>query len=59
MAKIYNIGSAPETKISECRPFDVQSIEIETEYSSTYSEILKILREAFYLVDITKIIRKL
>lgn len=59
MAEIYNIGSTPETKIRECRPFDVQSIDLEKEYSSTYSEILKIFREAFCLVDITQIIKKL
>lgn len=58
MAEIYNIGGASENKIREYRSFEAQSIEVENEYSS-YSEILKIFREAFCLVDITQIIRKL
>lgn len=60
MAEYYNIGSSTESKVRECCPFDVQGIELETEYSSsTYSEILKIFREAFSMVDITQIIKKL
>ncbi|WP_156032887.1 hypothetical protein [Prevotella sp. 10(H)] len=59
MGKIYNIGSTSETKINECRPFDTHSLEVEREYSNTYSEILRIFREAFSLVDITQIIKKI
>ncbi|MDR1717863.1 MAG: hypothetical protein LBS20_18670 [Prevotella sp.] len=58
MERIYNIGSSHEAKINECRPFGVQSFDVEAEYS-TYNEILKIFREAFSLVDVTQIIKKL
>ena len=60
MGKIYNIESNQKSNVSECRPFeDVVRREEENENSSTYTEVLKILKEAFSLVDITKIIRKL
>jgi len=60
MAKIYNIGNSQRNDVSECRPFDVQKQEEETnEYTSAYSEVLRILKEAFRLVDITQIIKKL
>ncbi len=60
MVKIYNIGSSQDAKINECRPFDIQGQEIVGEFSSTaYSEILKIFREAFALIDITQVIKKL
>lgn len=59
MERIYNIGSSHEAKINECRPFGVQSFDVEAEYSSTYNEILKIFREAFSLVDVTQIVKKL
>lgn len=59
MERIYNVGSGHESKINECCPFDVQGFDVEVEYSSTYNEILKIFREAFSLVDVTQIIKKL
>ncbi|MDR1882252.1 MAG: hypothetical protein LBR26_05650 [Prevotella sp.] len=59
MERIYNIGSARESKIGEYRSFDVPDLGVEAECSSAYNEILNILREAFSLVDITRIIKKL
>lgn len=59
MAKIYNIESNQKTNVSECRPFETDSKEEVNESSSAYVEVLKILKEAFSLVDITKIIKKL
>lgn len=54
MTKNYSIEVNKNSKIRECS-FDVQKQNIEY---STYSEILKIFREAFSIIDINKIIRK-
>lgn len=59
MAKFYNIGSERKSDISECSPFEVDKQEETNEYSSTYMEVLNILKEALSYVDITKIIKKL
>jgi hypothetical protein len=57
MSKVYSIESTQENKIRECCPFDIQDQDMFNGYS-TYNEVLKILREAFKMVDITKIIGK-
>jgi hypothetical protein len=54
MTKNYSIEVNQDSKIREYS-FDVQQQNMEC---STYSEILKIFREAFSLIDINKIIRK-
>lgn len=54
MTKNYNIEVNQDSKIREYS-FNVQKQNVEY---STYSEILRIFREAFSLVDINKIIRK-
>ena len=59
MAKIYHIESAQKSEILECSPFETVEKEEANESVSTYSEVLRILKEAFSLVDITKIIRNL
>jgi hypothetical protein len=59
MAKIYNIESVRKSEISECNPFEIVEKEEVNESTSAYTEVLKILKEAFSLVDITKIIRNL
>ncbi|GAB6012258.1 hypothetical protein [Viscerimonas tarda] len=59
MAKIYNIESNQKSNLSECHPFDTTTTEEVNESSSAYNEVLKILKEAFSLVDITKIFNRL
>jgi len=58
MAKIYNIENSQKNEVSECRPFDVQKQQ-EEEAVSAYTEVLRILKEAFSFVDITQIIKRL
>jgi len=57
--KIYNIDNNQKSNVSECSPFEVKNQKEESQYSPAYMEVLKILKEAFSYVDITKIIRKL
>ncbi|MDR1809093.1 MAG: hypothetical protein LBR34_01645 [Prevotella sp.] len=60
MAKIFNIESIQKSEISECNPFEIIAEKDEVnESTSAYTEVLRILKEAFSLVDITKIIRNL
>ena len=64
MAEIFNLKNTQESSVSECRPFETTRVEItrkeeENQGSSAYVEVLKILKEAFDLVDITRIIKKL
>ncbi len=60
MAKIYNIQNSQKVDVSECRPFEEPLKKEEVnENASAYTEVLKILKEAFNLVDITKIFKKL
>lgn len=53
MAKICSIENTQKS-IKEFRSFDIQT----NECSPTYSEILRILKEAFSFVDINQIIKK-
>lgn len=58
MAKIFNI-QRQEKNSKDCT-FDVNKLENkEVHEVSTYNEILKIFKEAFDLIDITKIIKGL
>lgn len=57
MSKVYSIESKKAKLMNEYCPFDTQSFEISDNYS-TYNEVLNILREAFKVVDITKIFSK-
>lgn len=56
MSKIYSIDNTKDKSIRECRPFDTQENEIVKEYSSTYNDVLAILKEAFKMVDLKKIL---
>ncbi|MFV0468835.1 MAG: hypothetical protein ACK5MK_07920 [Dysgonomonas sp.] len=61
MSKIYNIPTSPEKTITNCS-FEITKIEnkeVKETSVATYSEILKIFKEAFSLIDITKIIKGL
>ncbi|NDW09110.1 hypothetical protein [Dysgonomonas sp. 520] len=58
MSKIYNIQNQ-EKAANDCS-FDISKIENkEVHEKGTYQEILKIFKEAFDLIDITKIIKGL
>lgn len=57
MSKVYSIENKKDKLVSEYCPFDTHNFEISDNYS-TYSEVLNILREAFKVVDITKIFGK-
>lgn len=57
MSKIYTIDNSKDKSVREYCPFDTNNFEIKNEYS-TYNEVLNILREAFKVVDITKIFSK-
>ncbi|GAB6008230.1 hypothetical protein [Dysgonomonas reticulitermitis] len=57
MTKTYNLDNSQNSNIREYR-FDIQQ-EAMKELSPTYSEVLRILREAFSLVDITQIVKKI
>ena len=60
MANFYNIENSQNKEVSECRPFEAPKKEEEVnEYTSAYSEVLRILKEAFSFVDITQIIKRL
>lgn len=58
MNKVYSIENTQDRKMGECCPFDIQSQDAFNN-SSTYDEVLRILREAFKMVDIGTIIRKM
>ena len=58
MSKIFNIQSQEKTS-KDCS-FDLNKIENQdVQEKSTYHEILKIFKDAFDLIDITKIIKGL
>lgn len=57
MSKVYSIDNTKENSVSEFCPFDTPDFEIKNGYS-TYNEVLTILREAFNVVDITKLFGK-
>lgn len=60
MSKIYNIQNQEKTT-SDCS-FDLSKVENKEVKESTktaYGEILKIFKDAFDLIDITKIIKGL
>lgn len=58
MAKIFNIQR--EEKATKDCSFELNQIENkEVQEKVTYNEILKIFKEAFDLIDITKIIKGL
>jgi len=59
MAKIYNIENNQKNNVTECSPFEVKKQEEVKEVSPVYMEVLKIFKEAFSYVDITKIIKRL
>ncbi|MFR9166772.1 MAG: hypothetical protein ACLVKO_11345 [Dysgonomonas sp.] len=60
MARFYNIETNKKSNVSECDPFAITDKQEEnTEYASTYTEVLRIFKEALSYVDITKIIRRL
>lgn len=57
MTKTYSLDNSQNSNIREYR-FDIQQ-EAMKELTPTYSEVLRILREAFSLVDITQIVKKI
>lgn len=57
MSKVYSIENTQDNRIRECCPFDIQDNDMMYEHS-TYNEVLRILREAFKLVDFNNILRK-
>lgn len=59
MTKIYTINSSQETQIENYCSLEIQKQDITNQYSPTYSEILRIFKEAFSKIDMSQIIKKI
>lgn len=57
MAKTYSIDTNYDMKANNCYSFDTR--QKDNESAPTYSEVLKIFRKAFSLVDMNSILKKM